>query len=1022
MRLLKYDIVKDGNFTFGFTFSLVEFDRNHVPDYAILSHRWGAKDEEVSFKDMENNTASSKVGYQKLQFCAEQAAKDGISYFWIDTCCIDKSSSTELSEAINSMFAWYRDASRCYVYLLDVSVSDWKSSLQHSQWFKRGWTLQELIASKLCFFFSKENKLIGDKTELETRLHEITQINRKALQGTPLSEFSFVERMSWAARRQTTVEEDSAYCLFGILDVNMPLLYGEGKTKALRRLQREFEVSFNTPTGPIALPTENIWVVPFGRNSRFSGREIELGWLEEKMFRKGHTEKIAVAGLGGIGKTQLVLELACRFKEKYQNCPILWVPAMDIKSLEEAYLNIAQQLNISGWANNEINAKRLVQHYLNGINAGQWLLIMDNADDINMWTSRSESGSVRDGLMEFLPKSNRGCVVFTTRDEKVAVKLAHEHIKLTQMTKSEGIKLLRRHLVKQNEEIFDHDIAHALLEHLTYLPLAIVQAASYIRNNGITIADYLSLLKEQEEEELIELLSEDFEDEGRYRAAPNPTAVTWLASFERIKSFDMLAVKYLSFMSCVNSENIPKSLLPKGASRKAEMDAIGTLVAYSFISKRHDEQSVDVHRLVHLAVRYWLKKEGCIDQWTEEAISRLVEVFPTINDTTRPIWRSYLAHAQHVLKYESAHRNRPLSPELKIIVQRCLYDDGRLHEAEILLLQIIRWQRNMLGNAHVDTLTSRYNLAMVYASQGHIKKSFDMQSLVVKDAAVSLSLDHELTLKSKSSFAATLTERGSYSDAEDLLNQVIDRQRNTLGKDHMDTLRSTISLGRNMLLQGRSKEAEKALLCILNAEDSASRGSQPLVLDTMLRLADVYIQQRRLELAETITLWVLEHYKKGLGQEHPITILTMLTLGRIYRDLRKDDSAQSLASQALQLGKGVLPAQHQLTYQAQYELSVIHASFGRFEVAEQLAVDSLQGLKANFGEAYYLTLDNLAGLRDIYLAQERWNDARPLAVQLVEGNKMLYGDSHTFTTAAMEMVKTIDRKLVHTNSVAVSRY
>ena len=247
MRLLK--LKDDGEF------SLIEFIGDKIPRYAILSHTWGADSEEVTFKDLVKGTSKSKAGYQKIRFCGEQAATDGLQYFWVDTCCINKSSSAELSEAINSMFRWYHYASKCYVYLSDVSISGsikndqffqgtWEPAFQKSRWFTRGWTLQELIAPASVEFFSVEGERLGDKKSLERQIHEITGITTQALQGGPLSQFSVNERMLWAAKRETKREEDAAYSLLGIFDIHMPLIYGEGRKKALVRLHKEIKESF----------------------------------------------------------------------------------------------------------------------------------------------------------------------------------------------------------------------------------------------------------------------------------------------------------------------------------------------------------------------------------------------------------------------------------------------------------------------------------------------------------------------------------------------------------------------------------------------------------------------------------------------------------------------------------------------------------------------------------------------------------------------------------------------------------
>ncbi|KAF1963104.1 HET-domain-containing protein [Byssothecium circinans] len=228
-------------------------DDDTIPRYAILSHTW-TEGQEVTFQEMLDGTGQSKTGYEKIRFCGQRAASDGLRYFWVDTCCIDKSSSAELTEAINSMFRWYQKAERCYVYLPDVSTGSlddgedtefarrWKPLFRRSRWFSRGWTLQELIAPASVEFFSKEGQLLGNKRTLEQTLHEITRIAVPALQGgKSLSRFSVKERMSWAKSRQTKRAEDKAYCLLGIFGIQMPLIYGEGQESALVRLQRKIE-------------------------------------------------------------------------------------------------------------------------------------------------------------------------------------------------------------------------------------------------------------------------------------------------------------------------------------------------------------------------------------------------------------------------------------------------------------------------------------------------------------------------------------------------------------------------------------------------------------------------------------------------------------------------------------------------------------------------------------------------------------------------------------------------------------
>ncbi|CEJ92388.1 hypothetical protein VHEMI08043 [[Torrubiella] hemipterigena] len=213
----------------------LEFFIGTPPPYGILSHRW--EDEEVSFQDMESDKAKALKGFAKIENCAYQARKEGLGYIWVDTCCIDKTSSAELSEAINSMFQWYQESAKCFVFMYDVAAAD---EFEASQWFTRGWTLQELIAPKHVEFLTMDWKPLGDRAALKDSLTKVTRISEEALMGADLATIPACQKMAWAANRRTTKAEDLAYCMMGLFGVNMPLLYGEGEEKAFMRLQEHF--------------------------------------------------------------------------------------------------------------------------------------------------------------------------------------------------------------------------------------------------------------------------------------------------------------------------------------------------------------------------------------------------------------------------------------------------------------------------------------------------------------------------------------------------------------------------------------------------------------------------------------------------------------------------------------------------------------------------------------------------------------------------------------------------------------
>ena len=217
------------------TIKLSEFFDADIPPYVILSHTWGKND--VTFQDLGRVRSEGPQAYSKIAACCALASSRGFKWVWIDTCCIDKSSSAELSEAINSMFRWYWDSKECYAYLEDVSIDN-MDQFGSSRWFTRGWTLQELLAPSNLYFYDKSWTNLGSKQDLRKAIALATNIPAWTVEYFNPGFESAAAKMSWASKRQTSRVEDTAYCLMGLFDINMPLLYGEGG-KAFTRLQHE---------------------------------------------------------------------------------------------------------------------------------------------------------------------------------------------------------------------------------------------------------------------------------------------------------------------------------------------------------------------------------------------------------------------------------------------------------------------------------------------------------------------------------------------------------------------------------------------------------------------------------------------------------------------------------------------------------------------------------------------------------------------------------------------------------------
>ncbi|KAM3066459.1 hypothetical protein ACMFMG_012044 [Clarireedia jacksonii] len=634
MRLLQYN--NDGDF------SLTEFFESDIPKYAILSHRWGA--EEVTFKDMIEGTSKSKAGYSKIQFCGEQAKRNGLRYFWVDTCCIDKSNSTELAEAINSMFHWYRDATKCFVYLPDVSqpCSDsavgsnepWESTFRKNEWFTRGWTLQELIAPASVDFFSREEEFLGDKTSLERHICDITGIPINALRGSPLSDFSVAERMSWAANRETYRQEDKAYSLLGIFDVNIPLIYSEGKDKALQRLREEIDKAskgFKCEDFSVAFSLSNVSDV-----HHFVARKIELVEIHKALSGDGSRRVVVLHGLGGIGKTQLSIAYTKRHKDSYS--AIFWLNIKDENSLKQSFAKIAKQISREhplAFRLSNMDTKENLDDIVDAVKAWlslphntRWLMIYDNYDNPKL-PGNTDPTTV--DIRKFLPESYHGSIIITTRSSQVRngypihiCKLGDVQDSLeilSNVSRREGLRSGKNALHFYDGElilILDPD-AIMLARELDGLPLALATAGAYLDQVAVSLSDYLHLYKQswlQLQKSSPE--SDSYEDRTLYSK--------WQISYNHVKQQNDLSAKLLYFWAYFDHQDLWFELLQHSDSNDPDWVQELTKDEVSFhqavrVLSSHGLVEVDTSSQDLIESRGYSIR-GCVHSWTIHVLNQ----------------------------------------------------------------------------------------------------------------------------------------------------------------------------------------------------------------------------------------------------------------------------------------------------------------------------------------------------------------------------------------------------------------
>ncbi|KAK1656895.1 hypothetical protein BDP55DRAFT_596875 [Colletotrichum godetiae] len=602
------------------------------------------------------------------------------------------------------------------------------------------------------------------------------------------------------------------------------------------------------------------FIVPFGRNENFVGRDAILTRLRDRIppsANKDACQKTAIVGLGGIGKTQVAIEAAYRVRDAHPDCSVFWVPAVNTVMFENACREIGRALNIQDIEDDQADVKGLVKATLERDNSNSWLLIVDNADDTELLFTSSK-------LMSYLPSSRKGSILLTTRNHQAAARFSRCLLMpLEEMDTMEANNLLRKGL--DESQVSDSQSMTQLLEYLAYLPLAIRQASAYMSSNkNVTISKYLGYC-EASNDKMLKLLSKDFDDQDRYGDIRNPVATTWLISFDHISRDNTLAAKYLSFMCYLAEKDIPRALLPPEEDRMDADDemnadeAISTLIAYAFILQRDTADRFDIHRLVRLVMRNWLREQGKEEEQVTETIYWLCERFPWPNHRNKDVWMAYLPHTQAALQVRDWCTDDRALWDLLSSAGEGNYLLGKYGQAEQMHRQTLELSVKVLGPENPDTLISMDNLALVLRSQGKYDEAEQIHRQTLELSVKVLGPENPDTLISMDNLARVLRSQGKYDEAEQIHRQTLELSVKVLGPENPDTLTSMNNLARVLGSQGKYDEAEQ-------------------------------IYRQTLELSE-----------KVLGPENPDTLISMNNLAGVLESQGKYDEAEQMHRQTLEL-------------------------------------------------------------------------------------------------------------------------
>ncbi|KAJ5824716.1 P-loop containing nucleoside triphosphate hydrolase protein [Penicillium robsamsonii] len=775
-------------------------------------------------------------------------------------------------------------------------------------------------------------------------------------------------------------------------------------------------------------PPPPVSTVPFVRDPDFVDRGTLLGQVYDKGTTPG--ARIALVGLGGVGKSQLAIECSYRMREESPNTWAFWIHAGNAARYEQSCRDIADRVKIPGRRDPTSNIFKLFHDWLVDERNGKWVLVLDNVDDSSFLheVQSGHSGAQGRPLFTYLPISLNGSMIITSRSRGAALSMVEDGdiITIEPMDPSHATMLFKKKLGAQIEEENIIQLAAAL----DYIPLAIVQAANYIkqRRPRVSVPQYLTKFQKSDLKRT-SLLAYDMGQLRRDREANNSILTTWQISFNHIQQIEPAAADLLSLMSFFDRQGIPGTLLQYQPAKengdihsedKNEIsdddegietdssvdddfeDNILTLRNYSMISIGVNEDTFEMHRLVQLAMRKWLEAHGKLEHWKQQFIEILHHTFPTGHFETWAVCQPLFPHVQ------SAVTQRPVQEDIlqkwASLVHRsaCFaFTKEDIVECEKMAVLAMKTRKRLFGPYDEKTLESSEIAGLAYSLSGRWKDAEILQLQVMNARNQLLGPENPDTLVSISNLASTYRDQGRWKEAEELDVQVLETRSQVLGPEHPDTLVSISNLASTYRDQGRWKEAEELDVQVLETRSQVLGPEHPDTLVSISNLALTYMNQGRWKEAEELHVQVLETRSQVLGPEHPDTLVSIGNLASTYRDQGRWKEAEELQVQVAETHSQVLGPEHPHTLVSMNNLASTYRSQGRWKEAEELHVQVLETRSQVLGPEHPHTLVSMNNLASTYRSQGRWKEAEELQVQVLETRKQVLGPEHPHTLVSM---------------------
>ena len=791
---------------------------------------------------------------------------------------------------------------------------------------------------------------------------------------------------------------------------------------------------------------------------QFTGRRGLMKSIQEALLlKRSHQTRLALYGLGGVGKTQLALQLIQWYRKSYPNESIFWIHGGSGDILRQSLTEIALRYNLLRQGDTITQPLDVVRRFLLNEDNGRWLMIIDNADNPNTFfepsstsssTSQNSDKSQKIALGTYIPRCAHGRVVYTTNSKAFGERLSMQGfvIEVPPLDLDEACDLLHKRLFEDMQlvesppsyrrEIPTRKNLERLCGYLDCLPLTLSQAASFMRQQNVTVGEYIQLL-DDDETRLSHLLEHDFQPYNHEADFPKAIASTWNVTFDLIAVDSPVAVNLLSFMAFLDSKNIPKFLLRCVESNEWNLTVLGlgTLQGYALVNHRSESETFSIHRLVQHAMRKRLASIDAVTQWSRKALSILLEQFP---DGQYESWKTcavLVPHALHILKNDFSKKAEDLllvamlqskisryyssmgmysltaqlsletlenfgrcpdAPkkvvyETKSLRAEALKNNGQLQEAEDLAKEVWYERQNELGAKHIDTLDSYNALATIYQDQGKFKEGAKIARHTLKGLRKTLQADDIIIQYTKRRLGTLLQLLGEYSEAETLLREALDAYTGQLGPDDQVTLKAKWRLSWILHEQSKYKEAEKMSFETWTAQKRTIGENHPDCIKSLFLFADDLQAQSKFEAALGHKRHVYAQATNLVGPRHRYTSIAAASLAScLVASVSGKDSfaayeeASDLYNTVLNNRKELLPPDHPEVLSARTDVATILRLRGSFEEAETLERETLKKAKAVFERDHPLVLGSRESLARILWAQKESKAKSKEAVEQIK--------------------------------------